>query len=490
MLCRQFPSEAPQKILELEWTTAAAVPAPAGQSNKVTTSIHYEGGDTQLIVIVDINGIPVTSISGSYTMVVSEKTVRVGSGQGFLTVRPHLLSGELMAAIFFYSSLIVTPLPLFDIKRANPFELSMGEQTTVKFNLDMPAGTLTESYAKVYLPYNAKNNEAMMTVKELRVSDVIGLSEKDGLISSFHMLTSRTQSSEADMATLALPDIPTDTNITIVVQAEAQLIDFEGYADETELELCVGVKLGDDAIWTGRSYVTIDEGNRTSSELLPKLDISLSEFQRHVDNKKVNFRLKMSLSHNDTSTASAYDISAFIYFPSHVMNFEKLFKKVYDGIKPFSVTGTDGKIQFDLHRMSFPVSTKLMINLTLDSTNATYTTDRKLILLYDVVYKTWRRRKDYSSDTQYMELTIPNIGKKIIVYSNSTSGVLNNRSLLPTTVATILGQEMTSMDLYGVNNNGLGYVFSRNGGHDWLSIPSSVYIRVSTRPDFRMATLT
>ncbi|XP_033745326.1 uncharacterized protein LOC117330883 [Pecten maximus] len=59
---------------------------------------------------------------------------------------------------------------------------------------------------------------------------------------------------------------------------------------------------------------------------------------------------------------------------------------------------------------------------------------------------------------------------------------------LPSTVATILGQDMTSENLYGVSNNGLGYVYSRNGGNDWISIPSSVYIRASNLPDFRMAT--
>ncbi|XP_060080153.1 uncharacterized protein LOC132559542 [Ylistrum balloti] len=60
---------------------------------------------------------------------------------------------------------------------------------------------------------------------------------------------------------------------------------------------------------------------------------------------------------------------------------------------------------------------------------------------------------------------------------------------LPNTVATILGQDMTSGYLYGINNNGLGYVYSRNGGHNWISIPENVYIRAFNLPDFRMATL-
>ncbi|XP_052103237.1 uncharacterized protein LOC127736415 [Mytilus californianus] len=209
------------------------------------------------------------------------------------------------------------------------------------------------------------------------------------------------------------------------------------------MEMGIGFKLNDDFIWIGSTNASIDDDTDVRNQR-PVLLAELTEFQRSTHDGTINCKMKLAINHDDKSTGTAYNITVFLYIPNTV-TFLSSTRHYYDVVKRAHHFEEDQTLRFELPRISFPHSSRIIFNVTMDTKTGLY-------------------------------LNSDNTG---IAYE-----------LLSPLVSVLLGLDYDNTIFYGLSNNGQGYVFSSDLGTSWMSCSRTVYIVALYSDNFLNATLT
>ncbi|XP_071175837.1 uncharacterized protein [Mytilus edulis] len=519
------------------------------------------------IITLKNNKVPLKSAFGTFVMKVDD----IINIRSVLEVRPSTGTTSMI-----YSETIPVFVPSFNVTHTSPEKIRMRKQTSFNADITLPLFGVNNAYAKLYMPYN--DNEAKITIADFAVSGIsgVGIGATDILNSRLNSgITkfSRSMTSEEDTATITFPtlnitDAANDV-IMLTLLCQGILQNFMGYSDGQNMEMDIGFKLNEDFIWIGSTNVSIDD-DTDAMDQRPILVTELTEIHRSIHHGTINCKMKLSIIHDDKSLGTAYNITVILYLPNTV-SFVSSTRHVhyYDVVKRAHQFEEDQTVRFELPRISFPHSSRIIFNVTMDTKTALYLNSDNTGITYEVLYSGWRTDGVFSVSLQYFEMMIDNIkdentdlitGMKCSCpgdnddktcaccsknacqcgqqnpyncvpcdsldrcaetikgyYQLSTLQDMNGTTyhcddrtklrpprvfascmarfssgtekVLSPLVSVLLGLDYDNTILYGLSNNGQGYVFSSDLGTSWMSCSRAVYISALYNENFLNATL-
>ncbi|XP_061187059.1 uncharacterized protein LOC133195218 [Saccostrea echinata] len=462
-----------------------------------------EQSESKILVNIKRNESVFLTVEGNYSITAKKGTS--GPIRSSLQLNPIPPDTKKTSLFTMHSESVVQEWPEYNISLPMPSVLHLKNLTTVNVKIDYPSESVTDSYLKLYMPTNCddcEDFEARMSVVSFKMISPTNLRGKDNYLSE-------TRTLENNAALFMFEDDKIDGSPgSVTFVAISELLDYRGFQHGNILEEAIGYKFKDEFIWIGKTNITVTDDQEPNA---PDLEISMTEFSTFEKLGDVTQKLRTSLDHSVNSTGSAYDVTVIFYFPPELqyVRYSHYLQNVVR--KPELTIDEDGKtVKFNIPRMSFLHSSKIFFNISYNVNTSVLEGQRFFSIVYEVVYRGWNDTGDKSTalhaltfvqgepkkgiEDRFFYCQCPwNSKQKCACCKPGQCLCLktkdpemcgpcknpcvctNEIKFLSPVVSAVLSLDKETGFLYGISNNGKGYVMSEDDGMTWMSIPTNIF---------------